>query len=205
MKTDQELVDDIRRSYDSNKFVKGQLMYNLISTGDIVSDFSKFTDLQSGKKSDDPKDSAAHFPPPTPAKDGKYYHTIRDITWQTYHTLLPLRTANDFYNMSDGDRNFVVSRIMSYSAFTSDKIINAFLSYLSWASGNYHNEMNVYSAWYKSDIRKDLENISRTIILNRLVDIRLYTYSQMRQFSTYGSGWQAGILNLWHLLLQYIA
>jgi hypothetical protein len=177
-------------------------MFNMIKSGDLIKDFSTFTDMQSGKKSDDPNDPAAKFPPPTPAKDGHYYHTIRDITWQTFKSFFPKTDTGRFYNMTDSDRAVCIKFFIDAGSITKDKIINIMLSYCVWATGNCNTEQNYYRGWYNVDMKK--ETLSTMVFLDRVTDIRLYFLTQIPNYNKYGLGWKRGVMCMWKLLNQYI-
>jgi hypothetical protein len=199
IKTSEELYKYLLEVRKNNLYCPKQLMFNLTTTNNIVKDFAKFTDLQSGKKSDDPNDPAAKFLPPKPYKDNRYYHTIRDITWQTFHTLKPELSEYYFYNMSDELRNYFIQHFMISGIKTSSDACNALLSYVNWGSGNCEKELELYKKWYKTDT---VENIIESILFDRLTDIRIYRYSNMKP-EKYRNGWIAGELNFWFLFRNY--
>ncbi len=130
IKSDQQLAIDILNDYNTDPHVKRQAMYNLKSTGDTVKDFAKFTDVQSGGKSDDPNDPMAHYAPKIPYKDGRYYHTIRDIGYPTFLSVYPNSPVIEFYEMSDEKRNNIICVIMEHSAYTKDSVVDCMFAYI---------------------------------------------------------------------------
>jgi hypothetical protein len=177
-------------------------LYNIIKSGNLVADFSKFTDLQSGKKSDDPHDPAAHDLPPKPDTDGHYYHTIRDITWETFKSFFPNTTPEKFYNMTDADRAVCIKWFIDAGKVTKNDVANIFLAYSVWGTGNCLREKSTYKSWYGIDLSS--ETIDTKILLDRLTDIRLYIIKQISNYNLYGLGWTRGVMALYKLLCQYI-
>jgi hypothetical protein len=121
-------------------------------TGNMVTDFASFTLLQSGDpkngyKSCDPKDKASANPPPTPYTDGKYYHTVKDVTWSTYHSIFPKRPASMFYNMTDEERGICVMKYINAGKLTTSPLVNILLSYIAWG-GSLSKVLHTYCDWY---------------------------------------------------------
>jgi len=207
MKTDLELAKYISDRFISDKHCSQQPMYKMVITGDVVSDFAKFTDLQSGKKSNDPDDPAAFYFCPVPYKDGQLYHTIRDITADTFRNINKMKrlnlTWNDFLYMTDKTRRIFIDEFINKTEFTNSKIINTLLAYVKWGTGNCQFEVGTYKSWYKTTMAGDLKTLSETTVFNRIIDLRLYHYSLIANYKIYGHGWDAGILNFWNTFKQY--
>ena len=172
-------------------------------TGDLILDFSKFTDDQSGKKSDDPDDPAAKDSPNIPAVDGHYYHTIRDVTWATYHSLFPNRPVQYFYTLSDEERAVCINKYIQHGKYCSKDSINILCAYFAWGSWDYQPEISLYKSWYNSDAYIDAGTKEHDVFV-RLVDIRRYRYSVMNGHEKYYDGWTLGILNFYALFKKYI-
>ena len=197
MKPDTQLAAEIQAMYDENKYVRKQPMYFMKATGNLINDFAKFTDLQSGGKSDDPNDSASAVLPHKPDKDGKTYHTIRDVTYATYKTLMPQGSVDDFYAMTDETRNVFINYFLRQNRHTGRPRIDVLLAYFAWGSGTSYNELKTYQAWYETKLIDEKENDA--VLFNRLIDIRLYRLRKMKDAVHYSSGWQAAILNFWNV------
>jgi hypothetical protein len=173
-------------------------------TGNLIVDFSKFTDDQSGKCSHDPNDPAAKYPPPSinPAT-GFSDHTIRDITWQTYHTIFPSRPPSMFFNMTDAERAICIEPFIQHGEYCSKDSINILCSYIAWGSWDYQPEISIYKEWYKSDAVTDAESQEHDVFV-RLIDIRKYRYSVIQGHEHYQDGWVLGILNFYQLFKNYV-
>lgn len=177
-------------------------LYNQIKSGDLVKDFSIFTDNQSGHKSDDPSDPAAKDSPIIPDIDGRYYHTIRDITYNTFKSYCNGLSVKDFYDMTDENRSKCIKPFIDAGKITKDEVVNMFLSYCVWGTGNCNSERSYYREWYKTDLSK--ETAQTSILLDRIVDIRLYHLSKISNYNLYGIGWKRGVMAFWKLLNQYV-
>ena len=181
-------------------------MYQMQKSGKIWDDFAKFTDLQSGGKSDNKTDyyylNTVNPAPPVPDSDGRYYHTVRDVTWQLYKTLFPDNTPAQFYAMSNSDREAVVEYMIKPALITKSDTVNGMFAYAVWGTGNCHAEQVYYQAWYTTDINADIDTLGEKAILDRITDIRLYVLSTFTTTAN-NPGQPAGILNLWALLKQY--
>lgn len=213
MKSFEEIRASIEKAYANNAYVKNQAMYNMTKSISILADLSKFTDLQNGKyieKSNDMEDPYVleclkkeidPFPP-LPYKDGKRYHTVRDITYLSSCDA-GFSDSMEFYEMSDERKGEIVKHFAKSALITKKDALNGFLFYLYWSAPKVFFEVrNYYKLWYTNAIEEDAENEDTRIVLERLVDIRLWqisTYQSAKKFP----GWEAGILNLWYLLLQY--
>ena len=205
MKTPEQLASDLLIDYNTNRYVKLQQMYNMQPSGDIFADFCKFTDLQSGGKSDNKTDyyylNTVNPAPPIPFVNGRYYHTVRDITWQLFKHLVA-DDANRFYNMTDADREIVVKFMTAQANITKSEVVNSMFSYAVWGTGNCQSEKTYYAAWYKTNLNDDIDALGEQAILDRITDIRLYVLSTFTTTAN-NPGQPAGVLNLWSLLKQY--
>lgn len=178
--------------------------FNTPYTGNIIVDFSQFTDDQSGKKSDDPNDPAAKDSPIVPATDGRYYHTIRDITWATYHAIFPNRPAQYFYTMTDEERQSCISPFINAGKQTTSDLINIMLSYIIWG-GSLSLILSTYHTWYsETTLQADTMNDEHATFV-KLIDVRRYVYSNcLSDSSKYGEGWDLGVLCFWKLFRNYL-
>ena len=205
MKTASELELDLRDRYVTNKYVPGQKMYNMKKSGNLFDDFFRFTDLQSGGKSDNKSDyyfkNTKEPAASTPDADGRYYHTVRDVTWQLFKTHV-INDANRFYNMSDADRSICVNVMMKPAKRTKSELVNTMLAYCVWGTGNCIKEMELYQEWYNTDINSDIDSLGEKAIVDRITDIRLFLLSTWKTTKE-NPGQPAGVLNLWNLLKQY--
>ena len=205
MKTAEELDTDLQNRFNTNPYVKHQKMYGMQKSGNVLDDFCKFTDYQSGGKSDDPNDwyfkNTVNPAPPIPDTDGHYYHTVRDCCWQLFKTVVssdPVR----FYNMSDADREVVVKYMISFGNISKSDIVNAMFWYAVWGTGNCHMEQVYYGSWYKTAINDDIDSLGVKAVLDRVTDIRLYNLSTFITTASF-PGQPAGVLNIWRLLSSY--
>jgi hypothetical protein len=172
-------------------------------TGNSLLDFSQFTQDQSGRKSDDPNDPAAKNAPPSPDTDGHYYHTINDVIWSTYHSIFPQRPPSMFYNMTKEERATCIDKFIEHGKYCGKDSINKLCSYIAWGSWDFQPEISLYKTWYGTDARPDAETHEHDTFV-RLIDIRKYRYSVMNNHELYSASWTLGILNFWHLFIQYI-
>jgi len=197
MKTDTELATYLQNKHDTNKFVPGWRMHNMGISRNIMLDFAEFTRLQGGGKSNDLRDKASANFPPKPDKDGKYYHTVDDVTWSCFqYNFKSEATPARFYKMSKADRRVCILHFKNIGRFTASPAINCLLSYIAWGSGGFYKERVLYKIWYESDFATDCIN-NELVVFNRLMDIRLYRFSTMADFPTYGNGWISGSLIFW--------
>lgn len=205
MKTAEELAKYLAELCIIHKdSMRNQPMFKMVATKNIVADFAKFADLQSGGWSNDPDDAASSFFPPIPdPKDGIFKHTVRDVTAETFHSLKPELGWEQFYAMPDALRNEFIEHFLDGGAYTSDKRVNATLGYCVWGSGSCRTERTLYKGWYKSDIASDVITLGSDVVLDRITDIRLYSLTLKKSYKKYGVGWRAGVLNFYQLLKQY--
>ena len=199
MKSDKEINEYLKLAYSLDKNCPKLPMYNLKQSGNLIKDFAIFTDMQSGGRSCDPKDTAAKYLPPQPHIDGRYYHTVRDITWQSFHALIPAGTPELFYSMPYETRQIFINHFINGNRVTESESVNFLLSYFAWGSGSSNPERTYYKIWFNSTIQKDIKEIGEFIVFNRLTDIRLWRYSLMRTYAVHGAGWRAGTLIFWNL------
>ena len=176
--------------------------FNTSFTGNMKTDFSQFTDDESGKKSDDINDPAAKDSPNSPDTDGHYYHTIRDITWNTYHSIFPNNPPQFFYAMTDLEREACIQKYFDHANYTNSDLVNILFAFFAWGSWDYQPECSLYKEWYNSDIIIDSEDNEHDVFV-RLIDIRKWRYSQMTQADIYGLGWVRALLCFFRLFIQY--
>lgn len=173
-------------------------------TGDIIADFSQFTDDQSGKKSDDKTDSASKDSPDTPATDGRYYHTIRDVTFSTYKSIFPNRPAQYFYTMTDEERMTCIMHYVNAGKMTTSPLVNILISYIIWG-GSLSVILHTYHWWYKDTTLQADALLSEHDTFIKLLDIRRWVYNNClgEASKINGMGWDRSIINFWKLFKQY--
>jgi hypothetical protein len=172
-------------------------------TGDIVKDFSEFTKLQSGGKSDNKSDSARFFSPKTPDIDGHFYHTVDDVTFQTYKKFFPNNTDKQFYNMTSAERTLCVKWFITAGRLTSSELVNILISYIIWG-GSLGMVLKYYASWYpdKGIVNDAFTDAYGTFI--KLIDVRRYVYGNKLKGSIVNKlGWDRGILNFYRIFKQY--
>jgi hypothetical protein len=170
--------------------------------GDPVMDLNLFTLYQGGGKSYDDNDPGNNYLPPEPDANGLYCGTVNDVTWVTWLSFFPNSSPQRFYNMTNYDRLIIVSATYNRCNHSKSKILNCFLAYCMWASGTDSFSIDVYKLWYNIDLAKEV--LPFPIVLDRLIDIRLWQLSQMNNAELYYTGWSRGVLLLRKLLRQYI-
>lgn len=181
-----------------------QKEFNTLYTGDMSMDFSQFTADQSGRISSDPADPASKNPPPEPKMlNGYPVHTILDVTWSTYHSILPNNTSSQFYEMSAADRMQCVMSYINVGKITSSDLVNTLVSYINWGGALYIC-LNVYKVWYPdSNLQLDVK-LSEHDAFIKLIDVRRYVYTNcLTDSNLYALGWDRGILNFYKLFIQY--
>jgi hypothetical protein len=215
LKTPEQIHTEIEERYLSNSFVPKQAMFEMVKSGDVILDFSNFTLKQSGNlangyKSYDDKDPYVTTNiakgidpyPPLADTDGRKPHTVKDITYLTFASIVSHDSAR-FYTMNDIDRKLVIVHFITPSFITKSNAVNGFLAYMYWSAPVVFNKIRgTYDEWYGNLIEQDTKIDNERIILERLVDIRLWQIACNPKSKEY-PGWAAGILNLWHLLIQY--
>lgn len=202
MKTTEEIILDFDDLVLTNKSAKGFKMYKLKPSGDLLKDFFDFTEVQGGGRSCNPTDPylkmLGHWPP-KPYKDGKLYHTVRDITWDTFKMYCPTFLVEQFYDMSDDTRMFIVKNMIRGAIITNNDVINYLLGYCIWGTGNCKSELNLYKTWYKTNLQKDIDSMGARTVFMRLLDIRKF-----RTTSTENPGWVGGIICFYKLFKNYL-
>ena len=183
--------------------------YNTPYTGDIIVDFATFTLLQSGDprnnyKSCNPTDSASKNPPPECFTDGVFYHTVKDVTWTTYHSVFPNNTSMQFYNMTNEERGACIMPYINAGKLTSSNVINMLITYILWG-GSLSTILLTYHNWYNTILAEDAVKDERGTF-DKLIDVRRYVYSNCLGSASKinGLGWDRGILNFWKLFSQYL-
>lgn len=120
----------------------GQPFNTLNPSGDLENDFAAFTMGQSGGKSYSLSDSAVTNPGAffsTPDVDGRYPHTVNDITKPFFCTWAPKvgikPTAENFYNMTKDQHSLIVDAWVNSTKETTSPLCNLVLDYAEWGSG----------------------------------------------------------------------
>ena len=121
----------------------GQPFNKLQPSGDIENDFAAFTMGQGGGKSYSLSDSAVTNPGAffsTPDKDGRYPHTVNDITKPFFVSWAPKvgiqPTAENFYNMTQEQHALIVDAWVNSTKETTSDLCNIVLDYAEWGSGS---------------------------------------------------------------------
>lgn len=138
------------KQYNGDAWEKTMALHNglpictLQPTGNIVHDFSAFTMGQGGGKSYDKSDSIASNPNnyfKTPDKDGRFPHTVNDITKAFFVTWAPkvgIRpTAENFYNMTMEQHDLICDAWINSTKETDSDVCNMVLDLAEWGSGGY--------------------------------------------------------------------
>ena len=181
--------------------MKAQAMYFMAPTGNVINDLSKFTKVQGGGKSDDVNDKLAVGAglPSYPDSDGRTYHTVNDIIWSTFKTVIPDATPYQFYNMSETDRAKVIEWFFNKSATTGNNAVDAFLFYMNWGGWGASNRSAQYLACFKNSVAVDAAKLPKLTFL-RLISMQWYFVKDEKHWI----GWRFGILNFYKLFKNYI-
>lgn len=188
--------------YLSNKSAKGLPYYKMQTSGDILMDFVKFTDLQCLKPSSDPNDwyikNGGHWCPKAD-KNGNKIHTKRDITWNLFHSFCPSFLPEQFIEMSDETKIFIVRNVIKSAIITNSDAVNYLLGYCIWGTGNCQKELALYKEWYESKLQKDIDALGDRTVFIRLADIRKF-----RMSSSSFPGHLGGILCFYNVFKNYL-
>lgn len=189
-------------------------MYTMKPTGNLEYDFALFTKLQGGGKSDNKSDAAfLNNTPPTPDKDGRYYHTVDDIIYSTFKKANPDATnlPYDFYNMTTARRAKVVKSFLVKT--TTSDACNALLSYCNWGGGGFKRCAEIFKENYGIDlfaaIKKNEADAFNKICLCRIAQLKasnnfIVQGQAKTNWEINGLGWTRGVLCLWNVFRQYI-
>lgn len=210
MKSNTELAGNKWEAlYGKHGYTTGQIYANVQPSGNMNRDFIKFVHGQGGGKSNDPNDPAAKFMPPKPDKDGKYYHTVNDITWAFFKDNAVLvgieATPERFYNMNDDEYTLIVNKYISDKRrvfkVNSDAVAMV-LVYTEWGSGRgdgvYGNKRYDYGAldlmdfYYQSYGFTINESID---IIGEYMTFFLLLTKRREQMKLETSGWNRYYLN----------
>lgn len=175
-------------------------MWNLKTSRDALIDFSNFTKLQGGGKSNDINDTAAKFMPPKADKDGQFYHTVNDITWMAFKNHIPNATAERFYDMNEKDRALIISHFLVNP--TNCIAVDMLLSYIKWGSGSFLSDAVFFKEMYGYDLY-DAVKKNPFDAFDNLTVARLEHIKKFKTFSKHGKGWQRGHLCFYKLFRQY--
>lgn len=139
---------ETKRTFIGDAWEKSHALYNgqpfnsLQPSGDIENDFAAFTMGQGGGKSYSLSDSAVTNPGAffsTPDADGRYPHTVNDITKPFFCTWAPkvgiAPTAYNFYNMTEEQHSAIVDAWINSTQETTSDLCNLVLDYTEWGSG----------------------------------------------------------------------
>jgi hypothetical protein len=198
-------MDEYIKKYQPEKLASWNVPY----TGNVVNDFNALTIAQGGGKSDRQDDYASKWPPPVSDNDGKYYHTVHDITylyWKTsaYAAGITNNSPEAFYKMSFADHKKMVAYHFKLHSPTTSKKVNAFISYTYWAG----NSTKMRKAFYKKTGYYfqgyiDKFGSAKTFDIAVIVYVTTYEKDMTAYSATFKKGWIRGILAVWHLFKNY--
>lgn len=139
---------ELKKTFSGDAWEARNALYNgnpfntLDPTGDMEDDFAAFTMGQGGGKSYSLSDSAVTNPGAffsTPDVDGRYPHTVNDITKPFFCTWAPKvgikPTAENFYNMDDELHSRIVDAWINSTKETTSPLCNLVLDLAEWGSG----------------------------------------------------------------------
>ena len=149
--------------------------------------FKNMIALQEGGLSADPNDSAAANMPPQPHIDGRYYHTNRGWTWQTWRETrkrfgLSIEPAK-FYQMTRAESDQLKDKVFYADfQFTNNELINVFCMYVSWGGGWYNGRFNnVYKQITGKNLKHSFKEDTDEYIYNNLIAARLQDFINISQ------------------------
>lgn len=193
----------------------GQPFNTLNPSGDMEDDFAAFTMGQGGGKSYSLSDSAVTNPCAffsTPDIDGRYPHTVNDITKPFFCTWAPKvgiqPTAANFYNMTQEQHSLIVDAWINSTKETTSDLCNLVLDYAEWGSGGggrrqlineFHRVHGNISAFaQKSEYIAFLTMLQIRMELMRKIPDRIYKDGVLINWSvTYKLSPKAGQLLRW--------
>jgi hypothetical protein len=201
MKSKEEMILSLDDMFITNKAARGLAYYGMKPTGNILKDFATFTDLQCLKPSYDPNDyyikNGGHYSP-KPDKSGKAPHTVRDVTYDLFHTFCPQFFPEQFNEMSDETKMFIVKNVIKSAIITNSDAINYLFGYCLWATGNYKKELAFYKEWYGTKLQDDIDTLDELTVFIRLIDIRVFRMAQSNM-----PGHLGGILCFYKVFVSY--
>lgn len=170
-------------------FIKNKAMAANISDEQFINLLTNWVKSKEGNLSNDPNDSAAQNPSPTPEK----WHTKWGVTWTTYTNLAEelgyQPTVNGFINMSPDTWWLIYSQYYKRAADLTDNIIlNTYISLWYWGGWN-------QSLVSMNDVKRILVlPISAKEKLRKLVNLRKLYFerlvSQKPNYNRYLTGWK---------------
>lgn len=179
-------------------------LFNMVISGNMFDDFYKFTNVQSGGKSADPNDPAAKFPPSIPDKDGKYYHTVKDVTFKTFvdiaHRYGMTADPKIFYEMPEYIRKIIVKDfIIAAKKYTQSDLVNYAIAYFLWG-GSAKKAIDIFVEKFGN--LKDYINTNGELkTFNNLMYLRILQLQKLNP--RYAKGWTTLLLCYWNVFKQY--
>ena len=201
---------DFDKLFELKYAIYNGLFDNIKPTGNARNDLASFLFGQGGGKSDDINDPASKWLPPTPDKDGHYYHTVNDITWHLYSniqlsTILKYTpTADDFYNMTEERRNQIIDFHINKGNISSSCIVNYVATYSIWGSGTSHFMLKRFEEVY-GNIDVVIKHRGEYFAFSRMLESYRYVLEQRNQHNwhIYGKGWSSGIAHFHRIFKVY--
>jgi hypothetical protein len=174
-------------------------------TGDMIHDWGVFV-LGQGGKSDCVKDLSTKYRPKVPDVDGRYYHTVKDVTWRTFRGLAKKygydSSPYSFYNMDDDVHRLIINHFMEKSAVTESDVINAFLSFVLWGSGSLKMYLEMFDDDY-GDINEYIQEHGEYEALHSCILIRHQHLQHSRTWDVHGKGWSSGLAHYHRIFKHY--
>jgi hypothetical protein len=175
-------------------------------SGCLLKDFANFLHMQGGGKSDCKVDPSAKNRPPFPDKDGRYYHTVNDITWTTFVSLSKELgydgSVNSFYNMTDEIRLKIVYFYLTKVDLTKSELVNSFLSFVYWGSGDYMPLVKRFEE-VNGCIHAYLFNEGEYETLHSLLTLRHKQMKGFRKWNEFGRGWASSLAHFHRVFKWY--
>ena len=174
-------------------------------TGDIKQDFASFVKSQGGGKSRCSHDFNLKYMPQNPDKDGKYYHTVDDISYRLFKGLgskLGYNPTDDlFYEMPED----LHTKIVEYHIedITGSESIDIFFAYLKWGIGNYSNFKMRYENQYGS-ILKLIKLHGEYHVFLHLIKEREHQIRISKNYLVMGRGRLSGLAHFHRIFKNYV-
>lgn len=190
----------------------GQYALNKIFSNMLISKLEPFIKRWEGKRSRDPKDSAASDPAPWAFQGLTGWHTVMGITYTAFKTTAPkvgyAVTAENFFNMPN-DLWFKILEHGYMKPFPLSKIshlprIQAVIITWAWGSGvggtekylaNFQRQVmgiqdsNITPTEIVENFKKRINPLNEKEWFLKLCDRRAQDFSKMATYSVHGKGW----------------